>query len=119
MNLLNELQRIYNSEINFSISSFWDGGFDVKLGDERNGFVSETSLDNFNNVVLWLIEEVLEKYPKSVYSKIRIELINRIRSGLVDTDKFTKEFLSDVVLEYEKKHPGIYLELLLKLKNHE
>ena len=24
-------QRLYDSEINFEVSSFWDGGFDVRL----------------------------------------------------------------------------------------
>jgi hypothetical protein len=32
------IQALYDSEINCSISSFWDGGFMVKLGDEYNGF---------------------------------------------------------------------------------
>jgi len=32
------LQAMYDSEINFSISTFWDGGFDWKLGDAMNGF---------------------------------------------------------------------------------
>jgi hypothetical protein len=33
-----ELQRIYDSEINVSISWLWDCGFEVRLGDEVNGF---------------------------------------------------------------------------------
>ena len=33
-----ELRRLYDSEINVQISSFWDGGWMVKLGDEINGF---------------------------------------------------------------------------------
>ena len=36
-----ELQKIYDSEINSSISWMWDAGFDLKLGDEFGGFVEE------------------------------------------------------------------------------
>ena len=36
-----ELQKIYDSEINLSISWMWDAGFDLKLGDEFGGFVVE------------------------------------------------------------------------------
>jgi hypothetical protein len=34
------IERLYASEINCSISTFWDGGIAVKLGDELNGFVA-------------------------------------------------------------------------------
>jgi len=33
-----ELQKIYDSEINISIGWFWDGGITLRLGDEMNGF---------------------------------------------------------------------------------
>jgi hypothetical protein len=33
--------RIYDSEINVRISWFWDCGFEVRLGDEINGFLVE------------------------------------------------------------------------------
>jgi hypothetical protein len=33
------LQRLYDSEINFEVSCFWDAGFDVRLGDAVNGFL--------------------------------------------------------------------------------
>ena len=31
------LQRLYDSEINFEVSGFYDAGFDVRLGDHLNG----------------------------------------------------------------------------------
>ena len=34
-------QRLYDSEINFSVSCFWDGGSIVRLGDDVNGFTDE------------------------------------------------------------------------------
>ena len=35
------MQRLYDSEINAWVSSFWDDGFYVRLGDEMNGFRAE------------------------------------------------------------------------------
>jgi len=42
------LQDLYDSEINFSISSFWDAGFEVKLGDDLNGFVASGIAKTFD-----------------------------------------------------------------------
>ena len=39
------MKNLYESEINCSISSFWDNGWDVKLGDEMNGFVAEGNFE--------------------------------------------------------------------------
>ena len=33
------LQRLYDSEINFEVSGFYDAGFDVRLGDHFNEFL--------------------------------------------------------------------------------
>ena len=35
MNFDAELQKIYDSEINIRIGWVWDGGIEVRLGDER------------------------------------------------------------------------------------
>jgi hypothetical protein len=35
------MKKLYESEINCSISSFWDNAWEVKLGDEMNGFVAQ------------------------------------------------------------------------------
>ena len=34
---------LYDSEINVSLSWFWDAGFTVKIGDDVNGFVAQTT----------------------------------------------------------------------------
>jgi len=39
MNIDNVLRRLHDSEINCSVSSL-DGGWDVRLGDQVNGFVA-------------------------------------------------------------------------------
>jgi len=46
-----ELQKIYDSEINVRISWFWDGGIDVRLGDEMNGFLAQESVASINEII--------------------------------------------------------------------
>jgi hypothetical protein len=45
------MQDLYHSEINVSVSWFWDGGIEVKLGDPLNGFVAEDRLQYWGQVV--------------------------------------------------------------------
>lgn len=65
---MNIIQRLYNSEINVSISSFWDGGFEVKIGDDMNGFKAETNVRTFAEAEAWLEEEAKRLYPESVFA---------------------------------------------------
>jgi hypothetical protein len=44
VDLAAELQKIYDSEINVRISWLWDGGIDLWLGDEVNGYVAEETV---------------------------------------------------------------------------
>lgn len=64
------LQDLYDSEINFSIVTFWDNGFEVKLGDDMNGFVASGHAQEFANAVEWLKVRAIEKYPDSIFAKI-------------------------------------------------
>ena len=48
MDLAAELQKIYDSEINLRISWLWDGGIDVRLGDEMNGYLAEENVRSVN-----------------------------------------------------------------------
>ncbi len=57
-------QRLYDSEINFSISCFWDGGFTVKIGDELNGFVAKETVGTYDEALAWLELTADEHYPK-------------------------------------------------------
>jgi squalene cyclase len=47
-------QQLYNREINFSISTLWDDGFTVKIGDELNGFRAETTVATYAEALQWL-----------------------------------------------------------------
>ena len=68
MDLATELQRIYDSEINVEISWFWDGGIDLRLGDEMNGYLAEENVSSVDEIVLWLQEAIAHFYPNSTYA---------------------------------------------------
>ena len=65
------LRALYASEINVSVSSFWDGGWRVKLGDDWNGFDAEKEFRNdaLDEAASWLVEQALALYPDSVFAK--------------------------------------------------
>ena len=65
------LQALYDSEINFSLTTFWDGGFDAKLGDDMNGYVWEDSFDTAAEAIAGLGKAAREKYPDSTFAKSR------------------------------------------------
>ena len=62
------LYELYGSEINVSISSFWDGGWEVKLGDEMNGFIATTNVKDIFAAGQWLAEEAFVRYPDSKFA---------------------------------------------------
>lgn len=65
------LQALYASEINASISCFWDAGWDVKLGDELNGFKAERTFENseLDAAAVWLVSEAKRAFPQSEFAK--------------------------------------------------
>lgn len=62
------LQRLYDSEINASISWFWDGGFEVQLGDDMNGVDFEGNARTFVEAEEMLEREAKRLYPKSFFA---------------------------------------------------
>jgi len=62
-------ERLYNSAINFDVSCFWVGGFDVKLGDGMNGFKAQATVDTWAEVEPWLEAQALVHFPGSVFSR--------------------------------------------------
>lgn len=63
--VVRQLQRLYNAEINWSITTFWDGGFTAKLGDAANGFRAETTVPTFEEAVEWLVAQSDLDRPES------------------------------------------------------
>jgi hypothetical protein len=62
-------QQLYDSEINFGVSCFWDAGFDVRLGDAVNGFLAQDKVPTWEAVEKWLHYAALKFYPNSGYAK--------------------------------------------------
>lgn len=62
------MQKLHDSEINSSISSFFDGAWTVKVGDELNGWVAEELVSSFEEAEQWLDRKARELYPESAYS---------------------------------------------------
>lgn len=65
------LQDLYDSEINVSISTFWDAGYDMKIGDNMNGFDEEGSVETWAEVEPWLERAAIAHYPDSVFAQNR------------------------------------------------
>lgn len=63
------MQRLYDSEINCSISTFWDGGFMWKLGDEMNGFDADGEAETFSAAEMELAAAASAKYPNSAFAR--------------------------------------------------
>jgi hypothetical protein len=72
------MKRLYESEINCSISSFWDGGWTVRLGDEMNGFAAETNCSTLDEAAAFLDREAKRHFPESVYALGKLEFERRI-----------------------------------------
>src|SRR5215475_7574883 len=64
-----ELQRIYDSEINVRIGWLWDGGIDVYLGDDMNGYVAHENVQSAADILPWLQAAVAHFYPESTYAR--------------------------------------------------
>jgi len=63
-------QKVYDSEINFQVSTFWDGGFTIKMGDEMNGFKDKlgATVDTWEEVEPALHDLAIKHYPGSKYA---------------------------------------------------
>jgi hypothetical protein len=78
MDLADELQKIYDSEINIEVSWLWDGGIEVRLGDRLNGFLAEANVPSAADIAPWLQEAVAHFYPESTYAQsVSVEVKER------------------------------------------
>jgi hypothetical protein len=79
MELGQVIQNMYESEINCEVSTFWDAGFLVKLGDYVNGFVAETHVRTAAEAAVWLTTAAKEHFPESAFSLGQEEWERRAR----------------------------------------
>jgi len=63
------LQRLYDSEINFEVSGFYDAGFDVRLGDALNGFLADGKVETWAEAETWLRDKSLKHFPESKFAQ--------------------------------------------------
>jgi hypothetical protein len=77
-NDMDELQKIYDSEINVSISWLWAGGIDMRRYCEWLSCCAE--LHSMSEVVPWLQEAITHFYPDAAYPN---SLDAEIRAGAV------------------------------------
>jgi hypothetical protein len=93
------LQDLYDSEINFEISCFWDGGFLVRLGDKMNGFKTEMTVRTYSDAVGQLRTLAILHFPSSAFAKkydgVQVESPPLVPEGF-DTDVYVvlEEFLN-------------------------
>ncbi len=60
---------LYDSEINFQISCFWDGLIDWKLGDSLNGYPSQGKAETVAKAIDALKEAAVEHFPESQFAQ--------------------------------------------------
>lgn len=63
------LQRLYDSEINAGIMTFWDCGFVAGLGDILNGFKEHRNCATLAEAEAFLDEAARRHYPDSKYAR--------------------------------------------------
>jgi hypothetical protein len=64
-----ELQKIYDGEINIRIGWLWDGGIEIRLGDDVNGYLAEETVVTVADIIPWLQEAIAHFYPSSSYAR--------------------------------------------------
>lgn len=64
------LEKLYKSEINFQIETFYDEGYTVKLGDKSNGYKAVVfDRETFKEAVETLAKLASKEYPRSEFAK--------------------------------------------------
>jgi hypothetical protein len=66
-------QRLYDSEIDFEVASFYDAGIDVRLGDAINGFVAEGKVETWAEAEAWLRDQALAHFPDSKFAQDELQ----------------------------------------------
>lgn len=93
MDYFKEMQKVYDSEINFTIGHFWDEGVTLKIGDDMNGFKYESTELDYKSAIEKLIIKIIELYPDSTYAQEKIKIWNKHASGGIDLNKMTNAYI--------------------------
>ncbi len=61
---MNNFDWLYENEINWTISSFWDSGYTVQLGDSINGYSDESEMiSTYEEAIEELNRLANKRYP--------------------------------------------------------
>lgn len=66
MELVSILRRIYASEIDVTLRSRWNMGWQVEI---ENGQVARAVVSSIDEAAMWLHEKMLVHYPDSLYAQ--------------------------------------------------
>ena len=99
------LNDLHDSEINFHLSCFFDGGFTVKIGDEMNGFAFSGTASRVEDAVEWLRIRAMEHYPDSLFAKTYRE-VTPMTTSTKRPDGELKETLCDLFAEATHVYVG-------------
>jgi hypothetical protein len=75
-------QQLYDDEINFEVSCFWDDGFHVRLGDRMNGYRAEAHVATWQEVEAWLRENAFKESPRPEPAEGRGELVRDLNNEI-------------------------------------
>jgi hypothetical protein len=64
---------LYDSEINFEVSGFYDAGFDVRLGNHLNGFLVKGKVETWAEAETWLRDQALTHFPNSKFAQEELQ----------------------------------------------
>ena len=68
MNLGAVIEALYESEINCSVTTFWEAGIIAQLGDEMNGFVAQQECQTTLEAAEFLDRAARHHFPESAYA---------------------------------------------------
>jgi hypothetical protein len=71
-------QQLYDAEINFEISCFYEDGFLVRLGDRMNGYRAVVHCATWQEVEAWLTENGFKELQRSAPEEGRGELVREM-----------------------------------------
>jgi hypothetical protein len=71
-------QQLYDAEINFEISCFYDDGFVVRLGDRMNGYRAVVHCNTWHEVEAWLTENGFKELPRAEPEEGRGDLVRQM-----------------------------------------
>lgn len=74
MELVSILRRIYESEVDVTLRSRWDTGWQVEI---ENGLIARSMVNSLDEAATWLHGQMLLHFPDSLYAQTAREEIRQ------------------------------------------